>query len=62
MNYKEFLKKLGNPDPICFLNNKIKISLEDVPKYIDEYNIYFIPNIGGTKKEDITEFKTFFVD
>jgi len=62
MNYKEFLKKLGNPDPICFLNNKIKISLEDVPQYIDEYNIYFIPNIGGTKKEDITEFKTFFVD
>ena len=48
MNYKEFLKVLGNTDPICFLDNKIKISLEDVPKYIDEYNIYFIPNIGGT--------------
>lgn len=62
MNYKEFLQVLGNTDPICFLDNKIKISLEDVPKYIDKYNIYFIPNIGGSKKEDITEFKTFFVD
>lgn len=62
MNYKEFLEKLGNPDPICFVDNNIVISLKDVPKYIGKHNIYFIPNIGGTKVEDIKELKVFFVD
>ena len=62
MHYNEFLKKLGNPDPICFVDNNKVISLKDVPQYIDKYNIYFIPNIGGTKIEDIKEFKAFFVD
>ena len=62
MNYKEFLKLLGNPEPICFVDNSIKITLNDVPKYINEHEIFFLPNIGGTKIEDITEFKAFFVD
>lgn len=62
MNYNEFLEKLGNPDPICFVDNNKIISLKDVPKYIDKHNIYFIPNIGGTKVEDIKELKVFFVD
>jgi len=62
MHYNEFLKKLGNPDPICFVDNNKVISIKDVPQYIDKYNIYFIPNIGGTKIEDIKEFKAFFVD
>ena len=62
MNYKEFLKILGNPEPICFVDNSIKINLNDVPKYINEHEIFFLPNIGGTKIEDITEFKAFFVD
>lgn len=62
MNYKEFLEKLGNPDPICFVDNNIVISLKDVPKYINEHEIFFLPNVGGTTIAEITEFKAFFVD
>lgn len=53
---------LGNTNPICFIDNDTIIPLKDVPNYIDKHDIYYIPNIGGTKSEDITEFKTFFVD
>ena len=62
MNYNDFLKMLGNTNPICFIDNDTIIPLKDVPNYIDKHDIYYIPNIGGTKSEDITEFKTFFVD
>lgn len=62
MNYNEFLKKLGNPDPICFVDNHKIISLKDVPKYINEHEIFFLPNVGGTTIEEIKEFKAFFVD
>ncbi|MBE7014892.1 MAG: hypothetical protein E7419_06780 [Ruminococcaceae bacterium] len=62
MNYREFLKKLGNPDPICFVDNNIVISLKDVPKYINEHEIFFLPNVGGTTIAEIKEFKAFFVD
>lgn len=62
MHYNEFLKKLGNPDPICFVDNNKVISLKDVPKYINEHEIFFLPNVGGTTIKEITEFKAFFVD
>ena len=62
MKYNNFLELLGNPEPICFVDNHAKISVSDIPKYIDNHDIYFIPNIGGTKTDDIREFKTFFVD
>ncbi len=62
MNYNEFLKILGNPDPICFVDNRKKISIKEVPMYIDEHEIFFIPNSGGSKIQDITDFKAFFVD
>ena len=62
MNYNDFLNLLGNKNPICFVDNNIVIKKKDIPKYIDEHDIYFIPNIGGTKTDDIKEFKAFFVD
>lgn len=62
MTYQEFFKLLGNPDPICLIDNKIKISVNEINKYNKKHDIYFIPNIGGTKSKDITDFKAFFVD
>ncbi len=62
MTNKEFFDALGNPNPICLVNNNKRIYVSDIPKYIDNYDIFFIPNIGGTKKIDITDFKCFFVD
>lgn len=62
MTYQEFFKLLGNPDPICLIDNKLKISVNEINKYNKKYDIYFIPNIGGTKSKDITDFKAFFVD
>ena len=62
MNYNDFLNLLGNKNPICFVDNYIVIKKKDIPKYIDEHDIFFIPNIGGTKTDDIKEFKAFFVD
>ena len=62
MTYQEFFRLLGNPDPICLIDNKIKISVNEINKYNKKYDIYFIPNIGGTKSKDITDFKAFFVD
>lgn len=53
---------MGNPDPICLIDNKIKISGNEINKYNKKHDIYFIPNIGGTKSKDITDFKAFFVD
>ena len=61
MTYQEFFKLLGNPDPICLIDNKIKISVNEINKYNKKNDIYFIPNIGGTKSKDITDFKAFFV-
>ncbi len=62
MTNKEFFDALGNPNPICLVNNNKRIDASDIPKYIDNYDIFFIPNIGGTKNIDITDFKCFFVD
>ena len=33
MTYQEFFKLLGNPDPICLIDNKIKISVNEINKY-----------------------------
>lgn len=62
MEYKELFKKLGNPNPICFADYKIMITVDDIPKYNNKYDITFVPNIGGTTDTDITEFKAFWVD
>lgn len=62
MTYQEFFKALGNPNPICLIDNKIKINADEINRYNKKKDIYFIPNIGGTKTKDITEFKTFFID
>lgn len=53
---------LGNPNPICLIDNKIRISVNEINKYNKKNDIYFIPNIGGTKSKDITDFKAFFID
>ena len=53
---------LGNPNPICLIDNKIKIGADEINRYNKKKDIYFIPNIGGTKTKDITDFKTFFID
>ena len=60
MTYQEFFKALGNLNPICLIDNKIKISVNEINKYNKKNDIYFIPNIGGTKSKDITDFKAFF--
>lgn len=52
---------MGNPDPICLIDNKLKISVNEINKYNKKYDIYFIPNIGGTKSKDITDFKAFLL-
>ena len=62
MNYIDFFKCLGNPSPICFVNNNIKIKHSDIDAYIDNNDLFFIPNSGGTKTEEITGFNAFFVD
>lgn len=62
MTYQEFFKALGNPNPICLIDNKIKISVDEINKYNKKNDIYFIPNVGGTKTSDITDFMTFFID
>lgn len=36
MNYNDFLKMLGNTNPICFIDNDTIIPLKDVPNYIDK--------------------------
>ena len=53
---------MGNPNPICLIDNKITIGADEINRYNKKKDIYFIPNIGGTKTKDITEFKTFFID
>ena len=59
MNYIDFFKCLGNPSPICFVNNNIKIKNSDIDAYIDNNDLFFIPNSGGTKTEEITGFNAF---
>jgi len=67
LNYKEFFKLLGNPNPRCFIKDTnpdiiIPIQVSDIDKYIEKKELYFIPNEGGTKTKDIKKFNCFFVD
>lgn len=64
MNYtlKEFLRLLRNKKPICFINNKEIIEFSEVNKYNGDEELHYIPNIGGTKDADITQFNAYFID
>lgn len=64
MNYtlKEFLRLLKNKDPICFINNKEIITFSEINEYNGKEELHFIPNTGGTKDKDITQFNAYFID
>ena len=62
MLLSDFLKKLGNENPIILSNHSKVISLDDVPSFNGKTELHFIPNSGGSKTEDITGFNTVFVD
>jgi len=62
LDYNDFFKLLGNETPICFKENNVRIKASDIEKYNGEYDLYFIPNSGGTKTKDINKFNCFFVD
>ena len=64
MNYtlKEFLRLLHNKDPICFINNKKIIKFSKISEYNGVKELHYIPNIGGTKDADITQFNAYFID
>ena len=64
MNYtlKEFLRLLHNKEPICFINNKKIIKFSKTSVYNGVKELHYIPNTGGTKDEDITQFNAYFID
>lgn len=64
MNYtlKEFLRLLGNKEPICFIKNKKIIKFSKINEYNGVEELHYIPNLGGTKDQDITRFNTYFID
>ena len=39
MNYNDFLEMLGNTNPICFADYKIRTDVDDIPKYNSKYAI-----------------------
>ena len=64
MNYtlKEFLRLLHNKEPICFIKNKKIIKFSKINEYNGVEELHYIPNIGGTKDADITQFNAYFID
>ena len=62
MNYIDFFKALGNEQPICFADNREIIEIDKISELNKKRNLYFIPNCGGVKGKEITEFRTFFID
>lgn len=63
MNYtlKEFLRLLKNKKPICFINNEKIINFSKANEYNGIEELHYIPNIGGTKDKDVTQFNTYFI-
>lgn len=64
MNYtlKEFLRLLHNKEPICFINNEKVIKFSKINEYNSVEELHYIPNAGGIKDKDITQFNTYFID
>ena len=64
MNYtlKEFLRLLHNKEPICFINNEKVIKFSKINEYNGVEELHYIPNAGGIKDKDITQFNTYFID
>src|SRR5690606_9196675 len=75
MNTKTFLEKIfknekinfralkDNEKPICingYYNNNMTNKLKQLNE--QRYNIYFVVNSGGTKKEAINKINAFFID
>ena len=59
---KEFLRLLHNKEPICFIDNKKVVTLEEATQHICVNELHYIPNSGGIKDKDITKFNTYFID
>ena len=59
---KEFLRLLHNKEPICFINNQEIIKFSEINEYNGKEELHYIPNIGGTKDADITQFNAYFID
>lgn len=64
MNYtlEEFLRLLHNKEPICFINNKKIIKFSRISEFNGVEELHYIPNLGGIKDKDITQFNAYFID
>lgn len=64
MNYtlEEFLRLLHNKEPICFINNKKIINFSRISEFNGVEELHYIPNTGGIKDKDITQFNAYFID
>ena len=62
MKRTDFLNALGNASPICLSNHNKIITLNNIESLNGTHELHYIPNLGGTKADEITQFKTFFID
>jgi len=58
----DFLKKLGNENPIILSNHSKVISLNEISSYNGKTELHFIPNTGGNTQELVTGTKAVFID